>query len=305
MLSDKFIPGGTQMKKLLAIIIVPYLVIIGIAFYFFFGPGIFTGYETLKWKDIEIDVPRNFTIKTYQSKGWEVYSLQKLAVLVKIAHKAPPIDVSGLPSHKQTGRMVYQFSPGPGSIYYISNPRKKYEVVLARDEADATLYFSVSSSSVFSGTYVLDKMMANCFYKGQKIGIPKPSIPLGAYLTDFIFLGGMIVPLFIILVVFSLSAKKPASRYFTEDPVQLEESNVYFLRARKFQRKSSFCYLVLTTSRLMIFMFGKPITEIRLREEKPEIQFERNKIIIQRPKEKLVLKPADIETWKNALSPLL
>jgi hypothetical protein len=295
------------MKKILAIIIILYLVGIGIAFYFFFGPGIFTGFETLKWKDIEINVPKNYNSKSSESQGWEVFSMKKLSEEVRIAWKSPAVDVTGFPKHKQAGKVIYQFSPGPGSIYYISNPRKTYEVVFALNAADVTLYFSVFSPSVFSGTYVLDKMMANCFYKGQKIAIPKPSIsiPLGAYLTDFIFFGGMVVPLFIILVVFSLSAKKPASKYFTEDPVQLEESNVYFLRVRKFQRKSSFCYLVLTTSRLMIFMFGKPIMEIRLREEKPGIRFERNKIIIQSPKEKLVLKPADIETWKNALSPFL
>ncbi|MFC2145808.1 hypothetical protein ACFLRT_00440 [Acidobacteriota bacterium] len=293
------------MKKLLAIIIIPYLVIIGIAFYIFFGPGIFTGFETLKWKDIEIKTPKNYHVKSYESEGWEVYSMEKLFEQVRIARKSPAVDVTGFPKHKHSGKVIYQFSPGPGSIYYISKVRKTHEVVFAKNIDDVTLYFRIATASVFSGTHVLDKMLANCFYKGQKIAIPKPSIPLGAYLTDFIFFGGMIVPLFIILLVFSLSAKKPASTYFTGDPVQLEESNVYFSRIKRFQRKNSFCYIVLTTSRLMIFSFGKPVLEIRLHEEKPDIKFERNKIIIQRPKEKLVLRPSDIETWENALSPFL
>jgi hypothetical protein len=178
-------------------------------------------------------------------------------------------------------------------------------VVFAKNIDDVTLYFRIATASVFSGTHVLDKMLDNCFYKGQKITVPKPSIPLGAYLTDLIFFGGMMVPLFIILLVFSLSAKKPSSNYFPGDPIQLEESNVYFSRVKRFQRKNSFCYLVLTTSRLMIFTFGKPVLEIRLHEEKPEIRFEGKKIIIQRPKEKFVLRPSDIEKWKNALSPFL
>ena len=290
------------MKKLLPIIIIPYLVVIGIAFYLFFGPGIFTGFETLKWKDIEINVPKNYHSKTYESQGWEVLSLKKLAEEVRIAWESPAVDVTGFPKHKQSGKVIYQFSPGTGSIYYISNTRKKYQVVFARNIDDISLYFHVSTASVFSGTHVLDKMMANCFYKGQKIAIPKPTIPLGAYLTDFIFFGAMIVPIFIILLVFSLSAKKPSSKYFTEEPVQMEESNVYFTRIKRFQRKSSFCYLALTTARLMIFVFGKPVLEIRLREEKPDIRFERNKIIIRTPREKFVLKPANIETWQNALS---
>jgi len=294
------------MKKVLTIIIIPYLVVICIAFYFFFGPGIFSGFETLKWKDIEINVPKNYNSKSYETQGWQVFSLRKLSEEIRIALKSPAVDVMGFPKNKQAGKVIYQFSPHPpGSIYYITNIRKIYQVVFAKNIDDVSLYFHVSNASVFSGTHVLDKMLANCYYKGQKITIPKPDIPLGAYLTDLLFFGAMVVPIFIILLVFSLSAKKPSPGYFTEDPVQLEESSVYFSRAKRFQRKNSFCYLVLTTSRLMIFVFGKPVLEIRLRDEKPDIRFEKNKIIIQRPKEKFVLKPSDIEIWQNALSPYL
>ncbi|MGD2092705.1 MAG: hypothetical protein PVH61_41445 [Candidatus Aminicenantes bacterium] len=291
------------MKKVLTIFIVPYLVILGITFYIFYGPGLFTGFETLKWKDIEIKTPKSYNVKSYESEGWEVYSMQKVFEEIRIARKSPAVDVTGFPKHKHAGKIIYQFSPGPGSIYYISRVRKTQAVVFATNIDDVTLYFRIATASVFSGTHVLDKMMAHCFYKGQKIPIPNPSIPLGAYLTDFIFFGGMILPIFIILLVFSLSAKKPAAKYFTGDPVQLEESNVYFSRVKRFQRKNNFCYLLLTTSRLMVFSFGKPVVEIHLHEEKPDIRFEKNKIIIQRPKEKLVLRPSDIETWKNALSP--
>jgi hypothetical protein len=290
------------MKKVLTIIIVPYLVIIAISFYIFYGPGIFTGFETLKWKDIEINVPKNYKVKSYENQGWEVYSLQKVFEQVRIALKSPAVNVSDFPKHKHTGKVIFQYSPGPGSIYFISSVRKTHEVVFARNIDEVTLYFCAANASVFSGTHILDKMMADCYYKGQKITIPKPSIPLGNYITDLIFFGGMIVPIFIILLVFALSAKKPSSEYFSGDPVQMEESNVYFSRIKRFQRKNSFCYLVLTTSRLMIFSFGKPVLDISLREEKPDIRFEKNKIIIQRPKEKLVLRPSDIETWKNALS---
>ena len=71
------------MKKALIIILVPYLLIIGIVFYIFYGPGLAAGYETLKWKDIETMVPADFEVKTYRSQSWDVYSLQKLTVLIK------------------------------------------------------------------------------------------------------------------------------------------------------------------------------------------------------------------------------
>lgn len=291
------------MKKVLTIIIIPYLVVIGIAFYFFFGPGIFSSYETLKWKDIEINVPKNYTSKSYETRGWDVFSMKKLSEEIRIALKSPAVDVTDFPKHFQAGKVIYQFSPHPpGSIYYITNVRKTYQVIFAKNMDDISLYFHVAAASVFSGTHVLDKMMADCYYKGQKITIPQPVIPLGVYLTDLIFVAGMVVPLFIIMLVFSLSAKKPSPGYFTEDPVQMEESSVYFSRVKRFQRRNSFCYLVLTTTRLMVFVFGKPVLEIRLRDEKPDIRFERNKIIIQRPKEKFVLKPTNVEAWQNALS---
>lgn len=291
------------MKKLLLVIIIPYLVLLGIVFYIYFGPGIFTGYENLKWKDIETNIPKSFNSKSYENDGWEVYSMQKVFELIKIARKAPAVDVSGFPKHKHAGKILYQYSPGAGSIYYISRVRKTHEVVFAGNIDDVTLYFSVATASVFSGTHLMDKMLANCFYNGQKIAAPKPVIPLGAYVTDFIFLGGMTIPLIIIVLVFSLSARKPAPKYFSGDPIQLEENNVSFTRIQKWRRKNSFCYLVLTTSRLMIFMFGKPVLQISLYEEKPEISFEGKKIVIRRPQEKLVLKPANIEKWKNALIP--
>jgi hypothetical protein len=257
-------------------------------------------------------VPRGFKVNAFQSKGWEVYSLKKVSVLIKIALK-PAIDVSGLPRH--TRNVLYRFSSEPGEIYYVSNPRKAYEAVFARtiamdedeDNIDMTLYFSVSSPSVFSCQYILNKIAGNTFYRGQKIKVPKPSIPLKCYLTDFILIGGMSVPLFIIVLIFYLSGKKPASKHFIGDPIRYEESYVFYRSIRKFRRQSSFCYLVLTTARLMVFLFRRPIWEIKIYEknEKPNIKIEENKIILEKEKERIILKPKDIKKWKEYLSPLL
>ena len=295
------------MKKIMILIILPYLVIMGIVFYIFFGPGLI-GYRPLKWKGIETIVPGGFKVNTFQSKGWEVYSLKKVSVLIKIALK-PAIDVSGLPRH--TRKVLYRFSSEPGEIYYVSNPRKIYEAVFARtlamdeDNINMTLYFSVSSPSVFSCRYILNKIAGNTFYKGQKIKAPKPSIPLKCYLTDFLLIGGMSVPLLIIVLIFYLSGKKPAAKHFIGDPIRCEESYVFYRSIRKFRRQSSFCYLVLTATRLMVFLFRRPIREIKIYEEKPGIKIEGNKIILEKEKEKIILKPRDIEKWKEHLSPFL
>jgi len=290
------------MKKVSLLIIIPYLVIMAVVFYIYFGPGLVGSYRPLKWKGIETNVPGNFSAKTYHSKGWEVYHLKNLFVFIKIARK-PAFDVSGLPGYSP--RVLYQFSPGPGSIYYIANPGKTHEAIYAQTMGDVTLYFSVSSASVFSGSTILEKITADSFYNGKKITMPKPSIPLKAYTTDLIFLGGMMLPLIIIIIIFYFSGKKPAEKYFAGDPIRCEESYVYFKSVRKFRRKNSFCYLVLTTTRLMVFLFRKPIWETRLNEEKPGIRIEGKRIIINREKEKIILRPSEMDKWKEALSPFL
>jgi len=296
------------MKKMMLVIIVPYLVLIGVIFYIYFGPGLI-GYQPLKWKGIETTVPGGFKVNTYQSKGWDVYSMKKLTVLIKIALKPAIIDVSGLPIHAR--KVLYQFSSEPGEIYYVSNPRKVYEVVFARTMTDddgnghMTLYFSASSSSFFSSQYIVNKIVGNTFYKGRKIKVPKPSIPLKCFLTDLIFLGGMLVPLLIIVFIFYLSGKKPAAKHFIGDPIRYEESYVFYRSIRKFRRQSSFCYLVLTTTRLMVFLFRRRIWEIKIYEEKPDIKIEGNNIILQKEKERIVLKPKDIGKWKEYLRPFL
>lgn len=288
------------MKKVMIMIVVPYLVIMGIIFYFFYGPGVLSGYEALKWKDIETVVPSGFTVKPYQSQDWDVYSLKKISVLIKIAVK-PCTDVSRL--HERGPRVLFQTTPGVGENYYIANPHKRFDVVFAKamDDGNA-IYFSVGGPSVYTGRYIMDKLLGNCFYKGQKVTLPPISVPSSVYLTDFIFLGGMSIPLIVIILIFYLSGGKPSDRYFEGDPIRCEESFVYYSSVRKWRRKNSFCYLVLTTSRLLVFLFRKPVVEIKVREDDAEITIVGNKIIIQLEKGKIVLRSSNIEKWKEALS---
>ena len=287
------------MKKVMILIVVPYLVIMGIIFYLFYGPGVFSGYQALKWKDIETVVPSGFTVKPYQSQGWDVYSLKKISVLIKIAVR-PRTDVSRM--HERGPSVIFRTTPGVGENYYITKPHKRFEVVYAGAMEDGnTIYFSVSGPSVYTGRFIMDKLLGNCFYKGQKVVLPPISVPTSLYVTDFIFLGGMMIPLIIIILVFYLSGAKPSDRHFEGDPIRYEESFVYYSSVRKWRRKNSFCYLALTTSRLMVFCFKKPVVEINLRDDDAEITIDRSKIIIQLEKEKLILRSSNIEKWKEAL----
>lgn len=288
------------MKKIAIFIIVPYLVVMGVVFYIFFGPGVVSGYEALEWKNIETVVPSGFTVKPYQNQGWDVYSLKKISVLIKIAVK-PGIDVSRL--HERGPKVLYRTTPGAGENFYITNPHKKYEVVYAKTmEDDVAIYFSVSAASVYTARYIMEKLVGNCFYNGQKVTLPPISVPSRVYLTDYILIGGMTVPLIIIILIFYLSGGKPSDRHFEGDPIRCEESFVYYSSVRKWRRKNSFCYLVLTTSRLMVFLFKKPVLQINVREDDAEITIDGNKIIIQMEKEKIVFRSSKIEKWKEVLS---
>jgi hypothetical protein len=291
------------MKKIILLFTIPYLLVVGIVFYLFFGPGVITTYETLQWKEIDTMVPVDGKIKIYQSQGWEVYSLRKSAFLIKIALK-PAMDVAGLPSFSQ--KLLYRESAGPGQIYYIANPHKNLEVVYARTVGDTTLYFSAASPSLFTSLFIMDKITGRCFYKGEKVTQLTSSsynIPLKCYLTDYIFVGSMTLPVIIMFFIFSFSGKKPSERYFIEDPVRLEESYIYYTMIRGFRRKGNFGYLVLTSAgRLRMFTFMKHIWTIDLYTEKPNLTIVGNTIILQREKGRFVLRSGKIREWQEALS---
>jgi hypothetical protein len=273
-----------------------------VVFYIYFGPGVATAYEPLKWKDIETITPVGFKVQTYQSKGWDVYYLRKASVFIKVALK-PAMDVAQLPAHAQ--KLLYNASAGPGEIYYIANPRKTIEVVYARTMGDMTVYFSVACPSLFSGRYIMDKMTGQCFYRGEKVTPSTSSaypIPLRCYITDYLFIGVMTLPLVIVLVIFVLSGKKPSAEHFIGDPIRCEESNIYYSRIMRFHRKGNLCYLALTASgHLRMFLFIGPVWAIDLRQEKPNLKIEGNKIILQMEKEKIVFWSAKIREWQEAL----
>jgi hypothetical protein len=286
------------MKKLRFIIVGAYVLVLIAVFYFYFGVGLVSSYKDFNWRGVETRIPADFKTKTFSSHGWQVYYLEKMAMRIKIAVK-PAIDVSRLSSSRS--KIKFRHAPSPDSIYFIAMVRKEFEMVFAQNVADQTLYFQIFSPSPFSSRKVLQHLTGECRFLGRNIVLPDVKIPMGVYFTDFLFFGGMIVPLIIILIMFNFSGRKPANRYFTGDPIQLEEANVSILRRRKFSRQGSYCYLVLTSTRLLGFMFMRPIFEIRLDSEKSLIQFEEKKIIIQREKEKITLKPNDIDVWKPYL----
>ena len=296
------------MKKIILIIIACYLLVIGIAFYFVFGPGVITAYEPLTWKGIETMVPADSNVQTYQSKGWDVYFLKKSTAIIKVAVK-PAVDVSGLPRYSK--RLLYDISTGPGEMFYIANPLKNIEVVYAhtmedKTAGDMTVYFSVTSPSFFSSRFIMEKMIEQCFYKGEKVAMSTSfmysSIPSRCYLSDYLFLGTMALSLIIVLFLIGLSGQKPSEKYFIGDPIYCDERNIYYSKIRRFRRQNNFCYLALTAAgRLMIFSFKRPAMVIDIRQEKPNLRIEGNKIILQKEKEKFVFRSAKIHKWQDAL----
>jgi hypothetical protein len=291
-----------MMKKVLILIIVPYLLLLAGVAYLYFGPGLFASYTALEWQGVRAEAPKGFELKTYQGKGWEVYFLKKMNAYIKIALK-PAVDVSGL--HKHSQKVIYHLAPDPGSIYFVANPRRTHEAVFARRLDDVTVYFSAAAPSPYTVVYMLDKVIANASYRGKPLAPPRPVLPLRVYLADLIFAGGMVLPLALITLILPLSARKPSEKYFAGDPIRCRESFVYFTTARKYRRKSSFCYLALTASRLMAFTFGKPVLEVRLDQEKPLIQVKGKRIIIVGEREKTSLRPSEIEKWKDCLRPFI
>lgn len=291
------------MKKILLLIFLPYLLVLGVMLYIFYGPAIINRYEALHWQDIDTLVPADTTVQIYQSKGWDVYSLRKTTMLIKIALK-PAIDVAELPSYSK--KVLFKESAGPDEIYFISIPIKSIEVVYARTMGDMTVYFSVASPSLFSGLYIMDKITGSCFYRGEKVTQSTSSsyaIPSKCYLMDFTFWGIMTLPLILMLFIFGLSGKKPSERHFIGDPVRFEESYIYYTFIKRFRRKGNFAYLALTASgHLRLFLFMRPIWTIDIRQEKSNLKIIGKTIIFQKEKEKLVFRTAKIREWQEALS---
>jgi hypothetical protein len=289
------------MKKIILLILVPYLLVIGVVFYLYFGPGILSGYTPLKWNGITAEVPKDFKVSTYQTDGWEVYYLTKISVMIKIAVKPGIDNVSGFAKHE--GNVLFEYTPDNEKTYYFSKKGKLVQAASAAVIDSTAIFFSVSSQSPYGAVYILDKIMANASYKGNPFPRLKPVLPRSIYTTDYIFLAGMLVPCLIILIIFSFSGRRPSGRHFIEDPIRYEETFVYFSKARTLGRANSFCCLVLTSTRLMAFHFRRPLFEIKLKEGKTGIRFDGKKIIIDNGKLYITLRPGDIDKWKQCLMP--
>lgn len=292
------------MKKIIVLIVIAYLVIIFGVVFFVFGGGI-SKYESLKWNNIETNVPSNFKVQLYESKDWDVYSLRKYGIFIKIAIK-PEINIFGLPGKNKN--VLYELksdSEKPYIFYVIKKNLKKgslYEVVFAKNIDDVSLYFSVTSPSFFFANKVMNRILNDLLYKGKKIDIPETKIPIKLYLFDLIFIAAMIIPIIVIFIVFYFSGKKPNIKYFYGDTIICEESFVFFSDRRKLRRVNGFCYFVLTNTRLMLFYFMKPKLEIKINEEEHFVNIKRKKIILKRGENTITLMPSEIERWKSCLS---
>lgn len=291
-------------NKILTFFLVPYFLLVLIVFYIFFGPGIINSYQPFTWKDIKVSIPKGMTMATSEAGGWQVCLLKKMNLSIKIA-LINGSNVNALPM--KIRNVKFQYIPSPGEVYYLTNPKGSYDAVFAHiiPGENKTVYLSVAAPSVFTATRILARIARDCSYNDIPIKAPHPPLPLSYYLTDILLLAGMIIPVLLILILFSLTGKKPAGKYFEGDPIITDESHIYFSHLKKFRRKGTFGYLALTHTRLMVFVFKKPIFMVKLAEELPDIQIQGKKIIIVKEEEKITLRPSLIDKWKTALASYL
>jgi hypothetical protein len=287
------------MKKIFLLIIVGYLVLVAGIFYFYFGAGLLSPYKEFNWRGLETRIPADFKVRSYSSYGWDVYYLKKMAMRIKIAVKDQSIDVSRLSENHK--KIKFRYSPSEDTTYFLAMVRKEFEMVFAQNIDQHTLYIQIFSPSPYSSRKVMAQLTGNCRFLGREILLPDVKIPISAYLTDFIFFGGMLLPLFILIVIFRISGRKPAEKYFHGDPIRYEEANVFVLRKRRFSRQSTYAYLALTSTRFMGFMFKRPMFILNLDTDRSKIKFEENEITIQLEKETISIKPKNMNRWKSYL----
>lgn len=289
------------MKRTIVVIVMVYVLVIGVLWYVFLGAGVLSGFKSLQWQGIETQVPPDFKAREYQSKGWQVYALSRISALIKIARK-PAVNVFELSRYEK--KVVLEkrtFLPEPATFYVVKE-KKLYTVVAAASRDNTTLYISVSTFSLFFSRYIMDRMLQNFTFNGEAITFPSAAIPLKLFGYDLLILASFLLPLIILIPIFYFSGKNPDPRHFQGETILCEEKFVYTTFQKKWNRSNTFCYLALTSSRLVIFCFGKLKLAIKLDEERPDIAIRGRKIILKHKDTTIILRPADIERWQSCLS---
>jgi hypothetical protein len=288
------------MKKILVIVFVSYILITGIIFYFVIGPDLFLEYKTLQWNGIDIKVPENFKVNRYQSKNWDVYSLQRNSTLIRIATK-PFINIFRLSEYEKNVPYEIQSKTGEPSTCYVVKERKLYTIVYATNVREKTIYISVSSFMMSVAQYTMDKLLDDIRFEGVLLKAPELTLPLKLYFTDLIFLGSFTLALIIIVPVMYFAGKKPNMEILSGEYVLCEEGGVSVTFKKGFSRSNNFCYLVLTNSRLLIYYYKRLKMEVKFREENSELWIRGKKIYIKKDNMEVILKPSDISLWKPNL----
>jgi hypothetical protein len=289
------------MKRTIVIILTVYVLVIGVLFYVFLGAGVLSGFKSLKWQGIETQVPPDFKVKEYRSKGWQVYALSRISAFIKIARK-PAVNVFELSRYEKEVVLEKRTPLPEPATYYVVKEKKLYTVVAAASRDNTTLYISVSTFSLFFSRYIMGRMLQNFTFNGEAVTFPSPVIPLKLYGYDLLIVASFLLPLIILIPIFYFSGKTPNPQHFQGETILCEEKFVYTTFQKKWNRSNTFCYLALTSSRLVIFCFGKLKLEIKLDEERPDIAIRGRKIILEHKDKTIILRPADIDRWQSCLS---
>ncbi len=284
------------MRKFLYFITIIFTITIIALIYFFYGIGA-DNYSKLSWKGMSIDVPNNYKIVKYESKGWDVYSLRKRDVLVLIAEK-PKIDIYNLPKDKKKVLYKEEFIKPYGSIFYIFRNKNDNTVVYSLNIDTTSIYLSVSSISLIKSLNIMNNILKFCYYRDHKIISPNIELPIPIYYNDFVYLIIIVISFLLIFFLIYFSGKKPKNIF--DDEIIFDEEYINYTDLSVAKRKSSYCYLVLFRDKLAVYNYMKPVMEIS-KKDASTLSFKKNSIIIKHNRKNIIIKPSKFEDWQQIL----
>lgn len=284
------------MKRILYTITIIFIIAIIALIYFFYGIGA-DNYKKISWQGMNVNVPNDYRIVKYKSKGWDVYSLRKRDVLVIIAEKAE-IDIYNLPRNKKKVLYKKEFVKPYGSIFYIFRNKSDNTVVYSLNVENTSVYLSVSSISLIKSLNIMNNILKFCNYREHRIISPNIELPISIYYNDFVYLIIAVISFLLIFFLIYFSGKKPKSIF--EDEIIFDEEYVNYTDLSVAKRKSSYCYLVLFRDRLAVYNYMKPVMEIS-RKDASVLSFKKNSIIIKHNRKNIIIKPSKFEDWQKIL----
>lgn len=271
-----------------------YIFITAFLLYFMFDFS-FSNYKTVRWHKISINIPADYKTMEYKSRGWDVFYLKNSRnTAIKIATKKA-IDVKSLVNQPDV-RYRYDSPAGFGGVFYMRKSNKRNDVILTFNVDSASLYISVSSTTLINAFLIMKRITNNFYYDGHKITPYFGKVPYTLFVYDFLAFIIMLASILFVILIFYFSSMKPRS--LIDDDIVLDEKYVDFYIKEKYRRKHTFCYIVLMRDQLAIYKYGRIVLTVNKGDD---IEINGKRIIIRKGDKTYVLTPAHIDIWYDYL----